>query len=346
MLLNTNVRPDLNRSHYDILRYPINPAVLFPRASRPRPEKQPMGTIELGNNNVHTPLNSAASLLKNEFTQNFDDIAKIQRQEVNAIKGMNMDNQAPPPSVVNMPGQAIPGAEVLSVPGQGSTPGLVTGNEASALPVQEQGQQPEVVPVSPQQSMASFAPVPQNLPASGRAVPAQIAPRAPIEIAPGFVRGNPLPAVQNPMVQAQRGPEPAVQFPQAAVQSPEPAVQASRKSPFTEVPLQQLPQLFQPQLPLPGMQIPFLPPAELPPPGELHPPVEVAPPAELPPQVVPAEVPLAPAYVRPVFNPIPRPDADDSDRPSINIQVQTSKSRIPKLKTKKKDTKDNKKKTH
>ena len=329
--------------------------MLFPRASRPRPEKQPMGTIEVGNNNVRSPLGSAASLLKNEFTQNFDDIAKIQRQEVNDIKGMNMDNQAPPPSVVNMPGQASPGAEVLSVPGQGGASGLVSGNEASAVPVQEQGQQPEVVPVSRQQSIASFAAVPQTLPAAGRAMPAQIAPRAPIEIAPGFVRGNPLPAVQNPMLQAQQGPEPAVQLPQAAVQASEPAVQASRKSPFTEVPLQQLPQL---QLPMPDMQIPFFPPAalpqlaelhspaELPQLAELHSPVEVAPPAELPPQVAPAEVPLAPTYVRPVFNPIPRPEADDSDRPSINIQVQTSKSRIPKLKTKKKNKKDNKKKTH
>ena len=301
-----------------------------------------MGTIEVGNNNLRSPLSGAASLLKNEFTQNFDDIAKIQRQEVNAIKGMNMDNQAPPPSVVNMPGQASPGAEVLSAPGQGGPTGQVAGNEG--VPVQEQAQQPEVVPVSPQQSMASFAAAPQTLP--GQALPAQIGSRAPMEIAPSFVRGNLMPGVQNPVVRAQQRPEPAVQFPQSVVQAPEPAGQASRKSPFTEVPLQELPQAFQPQLPMPGMQFPFLSPAELPPPAELHPPVEVAPPAELPPQIAPAEVPLAPAYVRPVLNPIPRPETDDSDRPSINIQVQTSKSRIPKLKTKKKDAKDNKKKTH
>lgn len=315
-----------------ILRYPINPAVLVPRASRPRAEKQPMGTIEVGN--AESPLSNAAGLLKNEFSQSFADIAKIQRQEVNAIKGMNMGNQAPSPSVVNMQRQASPGAEVVSVPRQGSAPQLMSAPAvaSSAVPVQEQAQQPEVVPVSAQQTMTSFAGVPQSLPAAGQPFPAQFASQSPFEIAPGFVRGKPEPVMQRQAVQA---PEPVIQAVGPAVQAPEPAIQApepavSRNSPFTVITPQQLPPDFQPQFPIPGFQFPFLPPAEVPPMF-----------------VPPAEMPRALPYPRPFLNPIPQPEPDDFDRPSVNIQVQTSKSKIPKLQSKKKkDKKDKKKTTH
>ena len=326
--------------------------MLIPRASRPRPDKQPMGTIEVGGNSAESPVSTAANLLKNEFSQSFADIAKIQRQEVNAIKGMNMGNRAPSPSVINMPAQASPGAQVVSVPEQGSAPGLASAPAASAVPVQEQVQQPEVVPVSAQQTMASYATAPQTLPAAGQPLPAQFSPQAPVEIAPGFVRGKAEPAVQDQAVQAPAiqapgpafqaagpafqaaGPAfqafgPAFQAPEPAIQAPEPA--ASRKSPFTEITPEQLPPGFQPQFLMPGMQFPFFPPAELPP----------------QPAFVPqAEIPQALPFPRPFFNPIPHPESDDSDRPSVNIQVQTSKSKIPKLKSKKKDAKDSKKKTH
>ena len=310
----------------------MNPAVLIPRASRPRPEKQPMGTIEIGGRNAETPLSSAASLLKNEFSQSFDDIAKIQRQEVNAIKGMNTGSQGPSPSVVNMPGQTSPDAQLVSVPG--STPTMVSTPEVSAVPIQQQPQQqpqqPAFVPVSPQQTMASFAAAPQSLSTAGQPLPAQFAPQAPMEIAPGFARGKPEPAINDQVVQA---PEPAMQATEPAMQAPEPAMQVvepqiSKKSPFTEV---QVPPGFQPPFPISGVPFPFFQPAELPP--------QVALPA-------PAEVPQGYPFSHPFLNPIPQPESDDSDRPSVNIQVQTSKSKIPKLKNKQKDTKDNKKKTH
>ena len=293
-----------------------------------------MGTIEVGGSNADSPVPNAANLLRNEFSQSFADIAKIQRQEVNAIKGMNMANQSPSPSVLNMPEQATPGAQVVSLPSQGSAPGLVSepAATASAVPVQEQAQQPQVVPVSTQQTMATFAAAPQTLPAPGQSLPSQFSRQAPLEIAPGFVRGKPEPLIQDQAVQAS---QPTLQAAAPADQPPEPSIGASqpavsKKSPFTVIAPEQLPPGFQPQFPLP-VQFPFFPAAELPPQPAFAPQEEI-------PQALP--------YPRPFFNPIPQPEADDSDRPSVNIQVQTSKSKIPKLQGKKEDKTDDKKKTH
>lgn len=289
--------------------------MLFPRAERPRPEnseKLPAGTIEVGGNPGSSTLSNAASLLKNEFSQSFDDIAKIQRQEVAAIKGMNMGSQPSSSPVVSLPEQASPGAEVMSIPEQRALPGLMSAprnTEASAVPLQQQAQQaqPEVLPVSPQQTMASFATAPPFLSAAGQPLPVQYSPQAPMEIAPGFVRGKPEPAVQ--------ATQPAFQTSQPAFQAADPAVSPSKNSFTEEAPLPGQVPGFPPQLMFPGIQFPFVPPAELPP---------------------------ATPYPRLFLNPIPQPE-DDSDRPSVNIQVQTSKSKIPKLKTMKKDSK---KKTH
>lgn len=301
----------------------MNPAVLTSRAFRPRPEKQSMGAIEVGGDNYdQSPLSNAASLLKNEFSQSFDDIAKIQSQEVNAIKGMNMGNHAPTSSVMNIQEQASPG--VVTVPGQASAPGLTSAPAVapSAIPVEEQGQPPQVVSLPAQrQTLATYLGAPPSVAAAGQ---------APVEIAPGFVRGNLEPqAVQtsDPGLQA-TGPSAQAGEP-AAIQTSEQTV--SKKSPFTVMTPEQLSPGLQPQFAIPNLQLPFLPPAELPSQAAFVP---------------QADIPQGLAYARPFLNPIPQSESDDSDRPSVNIQVQTSKSKIPKISSKKKGTADHKKKPY
>lgn len=311
----------------------MNPAVLTSRASRPRPEKQSMGAIEVGGDNYdQSPLSNAASFLKNEFSQSFDDIAKIQSQEVNAIKGMNMGNHAPTSSVMNIQEQASPG--VVTVPGQASAPGLTSAPAVapSAIPVEEQGQPPQVVSLPAQrQTLATYLGAPPSVAAAGQALqPPFSAPQAPVEIAPGFVRGNLEPqAVQtsDPELQA-TGPSVQAVEP-AAIQTSEQTV--SKKSPFTVMTPEQLSPGLQPQFAIPNLQLPFLPPAELPSQAAFVP---------------QADIPQGLAYARPFLNPIPQSESDDSDRPSVNIQVQTSKSKIPKISSKKKGTADHKKKPY
>ena len=284
--------PDANelakRAFYDsVPRYPVYPAELFPRAFRPsRPATSPqkvslgnLGAIEVGS--AGSSSTNAASLLKNEFSQNFDDIAKIQRQEVNAIKGMNSMTSQPNPPLVSVP------EEQASTPfTSASLSGPAAAENPVVSPLQQQQPQSIVTPVATEQVPRSFSPTSQITRTFGQPDPMLFSVQ-PTATAPAILRAKPT---------DQQAPEPVTQVADTTAPS---------KPGITDaIPLpRQLPD-FPSEFSFPGVQF------------------------------QPAEFPLLQYPPSPFMGSMPHqpdPSGEEEDRPSVKIQVQTSKSNIPKF---------------
>ena len=250
-------------------------------------------------------LPSSDKLLKNDVSQNFNDFAKMQRHEANAFKLFSSGQQSSP--FVNVEPKQDSFTALPSLPAQADSQEFVPAPQGA-----------EGVSFLPQPSLASFSGLPQLLPTSDeQQIPAQLISQTPTEIVPAFVQGKPESELQNPLAPIIQ-PLPLIQtlqskafeFPGQTTDSP-----AGKKNSFADVSPLNVPLGYGPQFPMSGLPFPFF---------------------QMAPMVIP-RMGLNPEspYVRSIH------PQQNIDRPSVNIQVQTSKSRIPKLK-KKSDEKEQK----